>query len=332
MEDQPKKRRFKFFKPSELRVLPKREMLIDGLLGVRDIWMLFGRPGAAKSFCAIDLLVCCAVGGTWAGQFDCARPLKVIYCAGEGQSGVASRISACLQQYEIDWDDIEANFRMVAEVPQALDEQSEESLFVLLSETIEDGFRPDIIIIDTLHMASDGAKENDNDDSRRAVKLLKKATKAFSCSIGLVHHSGHGSDHPRGASGYLGAADLVLRMDLDDDTKTGFLVLYKGKEIRPWAKTPLSVISLDASAVINFKPGTDPEADTTLAKILGTMLSKPAQQWWTPTELALQIDGMRDKAETIRKSCFRDSKKGDDSALIWDGNTRPAHYRRRGTC
>lgn len=327
--DETPKRRFRILKPSEIQALPPRAMLIEGLIGVEDRWMLFGRPGSGKSFCVIDFLICCSVGGTWAGSFDCARPLKVLYCAAEGKHGLGARISSCLTQYEISWYDIEDNFRMVSDVPQIIDGDSEESIFVLLEEAFQDGYSPDIIVLDTLHKASDGAEESSNDDARRACKVLKKVGERYGCSVGLVHHSGHGSDHPRGASGYLGDMDVVMRLDLDDEIKAGALVLYKGKDIKPWPKIPISIVPVDDSAVIEFRPGFDDKADGLVGKIILAMLQKPNRTWWTPTDLANAIPGMSDNAHAIRMSCFRDSKKGEESLIEWDGETRPAHYKRR---
>src|ERR1039458_1661886 len=77
---------------AELRGLPKPEFLIDGLLVRNSLAILYGDPGAAKTFLALDMGIRVATGSPWFGQEVSLAP--VVYVCAEGHSGIERRIMA----------------------------------------------------------------------------------------------------------------------------------------------------------------------------------------------------------------------------------------------
>lgn len=319
-------KRFRFFKPSELATLPEKEMFVRGLLGRQDRWMYFGRPGCGKSFAITDFLVCCAVGGIWAGTFESERPLKVVYCSSEGKFGFPRRLKACVNYHELDMTDIEQNMRVLFEVPQLFDTNGQRSIFQFAKELKEEEFIPDIFVLDTLNKAALGSKEVDNSEAAIVCDTLATVSETLDCSPGLVHHTGWGQDHPRGASAYLGDMDLVIRQDLDDETKDGQIHLYKGKDILPFENIHFGLRGYDGTAVMAFKPvGFQEGADDALAMVTLVMADQPQKEWWTVEELAR---ASRRPVDAVRMACKREDQRGYGRLIEWDKQSRPASYRR----
>lgn len=316
--------RFRFLTVDDLAQTPEKPMLIRNLLGEHDLWMIFGASGAAKTFTVLDFLVCCAVGGIWSGQFECERPLKVAYCYGEGKYGVPRRLMACLAKNGLEMTDVRENMRFLDDVPQLYQTEGERSIWEFVKQCEAEEFLPDIFVLDTKSRATLGGKEEDNREAAMVCDLLGQVADRLGCAPGFVHHTGWNNDNPRGASAYMGAMDLMIRQELDQETKHGKIALYKGKDIRPFEPVPFRLVDQDGTAVVDFTAGFASFDGKALALAMITMRDDPSR-YWAPSELAsgdITADAMRMalKRESIRPG-------GD---VIWNGLKNPAKYRMRG--
>ena len=68
------------------------EWLVDGLVGENALVELFGKPGAGKSFLALDLAMSVATGEQWLGQTT--KQGDVVYVYAEGTTGLKYRAAA----------------------------------------------------------------------------------------------------------------------------------------------------------------------------------------------------------------------------------------------
>src|SRR3990170_1404334 len=77
---------------------PPLEWCVDGLLPLSSVSMLVGDPGAKKTFLAIDLAVCVAIGKPWLGRQVRQGPVLFI----DEQTGLhalKARFNAALQAH-----------------------------------------------------------------------------------------------------------------------------------------------------------------------------------------------------------------------------------------
>lgn len=329
-------------------------MLIEDLLGERERWMLFGRPGSGKSFVGIDFLVTCITGGIWAGKFEVVRPLKVVYYSSEGSRSIKRRFRAAVTYNDVDPQLVRDNLRLCKSVPQLFSTEGQRGIWSYADELEEEEFAPDIVLFDTLSKATLGSKETDNSDAALICDTLAKLNERLRCASGLIHHTGWDTDHPRGASAYFGDMDLMMHQVLDADEKKaeeqrnkrngkksddeeetkrgpgpkpGKLKCFKTKDVEEFEDIPLVLTPHDGTAVIRWTNAVPREFNNnTLGKIMAQMFAGFRQEWWTPMELAHLIEA---KEDTVRATLRREIGKGIESQLDVSGDDRQPRYRLR---
>jgi hypothetical protein len=198
----PKRRRFRFYSPAELRNLPPPSFLLPELLPEKGLSMLYGPPSSYKTFAAIH----------WAHQLASVG-VPVAYVAGEGYIGVNQRAQAWRLAHDVP-DDVP--FYLSKQAPSADD--GEESLDFL--QELEP-LKPALVVIDTLARASGGLNENDARDMNQFVRFLDKIREVLDCAILVIHHTG--KDDSRGARGsnaLTGAIDAAFEVKADKRTKS----------------------------------------------------------------------------------------------------------------
>ena len=94
-------------------IKPSNQWLIKSHLEVESIAMIFGAPACAKSFLAMDIAFCVAIGIDWNG--NSTKQGGVIYLAGEGHNGISKRFKALESKYQTS-----ANNLYLSEIPALL--------------------------------------------------------------------------------------------------------------------------------------------------------------------------------------------------------------------
>src|SRR3954471_10936705 len=82
---------------AQLASIPRPRPLVGELLPAAALAVVWGKPGSAKSFLALDLALCVAGGLPWQGQE--IRQGKVLYVAAEGAAGLQLRVAAWEQEF-----------------------------------------------------------------------------------------------------------------------------------------------------------------------------------------------------------------------------------------
>lgn len=221
-----------------LRLMPRSEPLIAGWLGRAQTARLYGPPGSGKSFAAIDMAACVALGRPWNGY--AVQAGEVVYFAVEDAEGVALRLKAWEVHYEVEHrvhvvsTPVQMNVATVRRVLEAL-----RAYF---------GDRPvALIVIDTQAMVTLGMDENSVQDMGvfiEAVKLLASQTGA---SVLTVHHSGVKGGRARGSSSVRGAMDVEIEAAMVGSTCTLSSTKQKNVADPPAIISTLHVVDLDES-------------------------------------------------------------------------------------
>lgn len=167
--------------------------LIDGVLPSEGITVIYGAPGASKTFTAIDLACRVATAGMdWQGR-EIERGV-VIYIAGEAPLSVERRVIAWRQHHEV------AGLDLVI-VRAGVDFISGDATAIIeLGQRIatERG-QVAMVVADTLAATMHG-NENAGEDMGRYVAACGAMRQALGCNVVVVHHSG--KDEARGARGH----------------------------------------------------------------------------------------------------------------------------------
>ncbi len=206
--------------PEEI-VQRQNAALVKGAIPRGTVGVIYGAPGAGKTFLALQLAWCIAQGRFWMGRRT--RKAPVLYVALEGVDGLDLRAKLAEQQYgqhggflqrtargaDVILTQGAAGDRGLAEVVAAAKELAE-----LCGEPVG------LIVIDTLSRALAGQSENDADIVSAFVRdRAGKLAELTGAAVALIHHENKGGDM-RGSTALNGAADFIFRVSRagDDDT------------------------------------------------------------------------------------------------------------------
>ena len=191
--------------------------LVDGLLEEGTLSSLVAPSGSYKSFMAIDIALSIAHGIQWQGKN--VRKGSVVYCVGEGLSGVYSRSLAWHNHHGLSPDDADLYLLTVAQ--SLKDPEASQALFDVINKATSNN-KPKLILIDTLSRYSTGMDENSNSDMAQLIETItNKLAIPLGCAVMLIHHTGKQGSSARGASALTGALDTEWFLTA---TKTGDLL------------------------------------------------------------------------------------------------------------
>jgi RecA-family ATPase len=91
--------RFEVLSDSDLEALPDPSCVVDDVLLAKALAILYGLPGAGKTFVALGMGLAIATDKPWCGR--ATAPGHVVYVVAEGVGGVAKRIRAWKQAHGV---------------------------------------------------------------------------------------------------------------------------------------------------------------------------------------------------------------------------------------
>ena len=184
--------------------------LIKGVLDQGTMSVLYGEPGAGKSFVCLDLAIHIAQGADWRGHRTTQG--AVLYVAAEGAGSMRKRLLA----YKIKHG--------TASIPLALvpcpvdlfsntaDTKGLTSMCALVEAEMGQPVR--LVVIDTLARAMGSGNENAAEDMGTLIRHVDSIRIQTGAHTMLVHHSGKDSAKgARGHSSLRGATDTELEID-----------------------------------------------------------------------------------------------------------------------
>lgn len=197
------------------------EWLIKRNLQANALIMIHGPSGIGKTFLVLDMVMHIATGRQW-----CDLKTKqggVVYLAGEGHSGLRSRIASWKKHHGVDklgrmWL---SKGGTDLNKPQGLQDTIE------AIESLPE--KPSIIVVDTLHRFLNG-NENEAQDAKQMIDACDALIRRFGCSVLLVHHTGvsiEAQDRARGSSAWRGNLDIEFSIQPAKDSNTGFVLVQK---------------------------------------------------------------------------------------------------------
>ena len=203
-----------------------------------QLTMVFGQPSCGKTFYVLDQGLTVAAKGLddWHGIR--IKKGRVLYLTGEGRTGLKQRITAWIEQNNIEFEAL-SDFRCEY-APFKLNESEHVDAFI--KWTKEQNFLPDWIIFDTLAEFMSG-DENKAEDAQRVVDGCHLIMSAFHCAVTLIHHQGVSQEakdqkRSRGSSAYFGALDVQTIIEqIGDDSSGDFSIKAEQTKNKDDSKT-----------------------------------------------------------------------------------------------
>jgi len=265
----PTREPFKFLGLAEILSEPRPvDWLIRDYLEGESLSVLFGEPGAMKTFVALDMGLSLASGTDWHGNKTKGRD-PVLFIAGEGRAGLSKRIKAWTTFYDVDVADLHFHFFVADRPAQFLESGSCAEVEAAIEAIAQNYGNPGLLVIDTLNRNFGPGNENDTEDMTAFVAAMDKIRSRFGCAVLIIHHSGLAEkSRGRGNSALRAALDFEYRMDVKDDVRTMTATKVKDHEPQP---------------PIHFKPVTvetgwiDPETDEDICSCVLQVTDAPAK-------------------------------------------------------
>ena len=202
-------RRFTFLTADEIVRQPPTTWLIEGLIAMDSLAVLYGPPGAGKSFVAQEWALSVAAGTQSLGRD--VRQGDVAYVYAEGGGGMPGRLRA----WRKDRGQLPVRF---FGLPAPVEMTNAEEVRVLIEEMREARIAPALIVIDTLARCFGGGNENVQQDMNAFVRGCDVVRRAFAGATVLVaHHTGWDTSRERGSNALRAASDTMISLQSRGD-------------------------------------------------------------------------------------------------------------------
>jgi len=212
---------FSLVQAGEMKTTPP-SWLVRDYIEADSFALVFGEPGCGKSFFGIDM-ACSVVTGSDFHDLP-VKQSPVVYLAGEGQNGISRRMRAWSIKNDMSLTNVPlyvstgpASFcdqQGIADVKEAVDQISAHSQ------------NPGLIVIDTLARNFGPGDENATKDMSAFIAAVDELRVRYSCTVLVIHHTGHGNkDRERGSYTLRGAIDANYRLEKNEPGTVQFIPL-----------------------------------------------------------------------------------------------------------
>lgn len=221
-EDRP---RFRLLSDSEIESRTPPDMQVEGIIPANSLGVLYGPPGAGKTFAAIYLAIALQTGRDFCGHRT--RQGRICYVIAEGSAAFGRRIAARKA-----WDRIEGDSGALW-LPEPVQLYEPGDVLGLL-DAIEaaDAGPLGLVVFDTLARCAVGAEENSASDTARLIAGCDRIRRTTGATVLLVHHPDKLGIRERGSSAIKGAADVMISCAADGELVT--LKCEKSKDSAPF--------------------------------------------------------------------------------------------------
>jgi len=186
-----------------LQTVPPMDWLVDGLAPATGVALLFGDPGAKKTWIALHLAVSVAMGADWLGRATKRGPALVL----DEESGdlrMRRRLAAVMRGLNAPADLPLAYVSLAGFKPGDLGDLAE--IDGILAQV-----QPALVVLDALADVLTG-NENAVEDVMPLMQALRRLAEDHHCLVLVIHHANRANGSYRGSSAILGAVDLAVQV------------------------------------------------------------------------------------------------------------------------
>ncbi|MBT2269787.1 AAA family ATPase [Rhodococcus erythropolis] len=290
----------------QLDDLPVPEPLIEGVLVRHAYGITRGRDATFKSFIVLDWALSMAAGVPWQGRVT--ERVKVLYIAGEGAYGLASRKRVWEESHS---QGVDPSWFVVRKSPVNL-YRGGPDLDHLLGYIEENKFG--FVVLDTLRKMSGGADGNGSDMGVVVdnIDRIRRATDRG--SVHVVAHTGKVDGDVRGFSGIEDDADLVWSVKRKAGSTRVSLTCAKMKDGPDGQTIDLRLRELNGSLVVEHADvatqelATEAESRTPIERIMHAMHEKFADTGASTKDLMRSTGLPQSTTYRVRKELLRNGR------------------------
>ena len=256
------------------------DWLVRGWLERNTTAALIAEPGRGKSFVALDMACCVALGKPWHGIRT--KQARVLFLAGEGQAAMVRRACA----WGIVYDDLSAAPLHLSSGGVALNDK--DALAFIQAEIDAMPEPPGLVIVDTLQRGLSG-DENSAEAMGGFVDALDSLRQKYTCTCLVIHHpSKTAPGERRGHSSLKGAIDTMAVLE---PREGGVIVLINPKQRGGDTARPLAFQfrTVELPQAWADEDGTPTESAVLVACDLPQVSTKPENGLGDKQRLALSI-------------------------------------------
>jgi len=179
------------------------EYLIDGVLEMGSFAMLYAESGVGKTFVVLSWCFCIAGGLPWLGRGLKKGP--AIYIAAEGVGGLAKRLRALTEHYDL--DDPPPDLYVIE---QSVNLLSPMSMAEAITAAEDLDVHPNLVVFDTYARSMAGGDENSAKDVGLVVAAIDDFRFTLDTAVSVVHHTTKTGVGDRGSGALTGAVDTKI--------------------------------------------------------------------------------------------------------------------------
>ena len=204
------KHRHLLIDPDDFDTVISTKWLIDGLVPLQEISLVFGPPKNLKTFLVLALLLCVATGREFFGRK--VHRAKVLYIIGEGTNAFLGRIKAWQKLNDV--PSLEKHFKYDRRMINLFADDGLDCAQAVFIAMQAQGFRPDVVAIDTLGRAMGSAKETTEDFNKIFATLDAMAQDYWpGVTLVIVSHTRKADMTYRGPQVIAGDCDNMINVE-----------------------------------------------------------------------------------------------------------------------
>jgi len=255
----------------ELESLPPPTWLIDEMVADHGLSIIYGDPGAGKSFIALDMALRIAFGMDWHGVET--KQAGVLYIAGEGSRGLGKRVKGWRREHAMEGAD--APFLLLPVAVQMLEPKDRAKLCRTIDAACARASFPiGLVIIDTVSRALAGQDENGQESMSLFVAGCGEIQMHTGGAVIGVHHAGKDKEKGmRGSTVLLGGCDASMKVSKSGDVAV--LKTEKQKDAEEAPSISFTLKKLEWAAGLGKPESTLVPLKTESAPMESRGLSKP---------------------------------------------------------
>lgn len=189
---------------------PKVEYIVENIVAEGSVNLWYGQWGSKKTWSAIDLGVCVAMGKDWLGM-QVKQNTVLIIDEESGDSRLADRIKLTMKGESADAN---TPIKSVSLAQFNLLKQPSDAIY-LLDLIKQVGAK--MVIIDALADIMLGGDENSVKDTQPVFACLRKIAEVSGASMIVIHHANKLGGY-RGSSAIAGAIDTMVKIESKQDS------------------------------------------------------------------------------------------------------------------
>lgn len=214
--------------------------LVDGLITKGSVNLLVGEGGSKKTWAALDLAVCAAMGKAWL-DFPTEQTPVLIVDEESGPRRLRRRLYETLNGHLVKPEDMPP---IAFTSLQTLNVRSADDVTALHTLILQTG--AGLVIVDALADIMPGADENAVKDVQPIFLSLRNVAETTQAAILLIHHSNKQNGSYRGSTAIKGAVDLMLMVESKAESKYITFTVDKARDIEPKTFTAVATWQIEA--------------------------------------------------------------------------------------